>query len=363
MTRYAWLSNDYAELDGVTHPGGCTYYRQMLPANAFPGSMLGRPAWTGEHGFGVVKGHQAVFGFDVVVLKQIMSRPSPFQVQAAQRLGQYVIVDVDDFYPGLDESNRAWDSLDPARNKMQNVELHERVVQLADMVTVSTPFLFDYYSERRDNVHLVRNGVNPKQFVAHEQRDKPVLGWVGATGWRSGDVESLREWLPDFLAEHDLMFQHSGHLPGEKPFHELAGIPVERMLWLPMVPVPLYAGLFTMDIGLVPLRLTPFNQAKSCLKGLEYAAAGIPFVASITSEYVWLSPDVGRIAFTTDDWVRQVGNLLSVDRRRMEAKRQREHVMKHHTIMQRAYDWIDVFKPLIGHRSKAGQAVVEWREL
>ena len=32
-------------------------------------------------------------------------------------------------------------------------------------------------------------------------------------------------------------------------------------------------------VGMVPLALTPFNQAKSYIKGLEFAARGVPFVA------------------------------------------------------------------------------------
>jgi hypothetical protein len=38
-------------------------------------------------------------------------------------------------------------------------------------------------------------------------------------------------------------------------------------------------------VGLVPLTRGPFNEAKSYLKGLEYAAAGIPFIATPTEEY------------------------------------------------------------------------------
>ena len=44
-----------------------------------------------------------------------------------------------------------------------------------------------------------------------------------------------------------------------------------------------------LGVGLVPLLDSAFNRAKSWLKGLEYAALGVPFVASPTPEYVKLA--------------------------------------------------------------------------
>lgn len=363
--RVAWLSNDYATLDGVVHPGGCTFYRQMLPSNVTPGAVLGKPAWTGEHGFGVQQGDRAVFGFDVVCLKQIMSRPSPHQVRAAQALGQHVIVDVDDFYPGLHPSNKAWQYLDPAKNKAQSTDLHEQVVELADTVTVSTRFLLDYYRERRERVFLVRNGISPKQFIPRKHKPgKPVLGWVGATGWRSNDLEPLAEWLPGFLDEHDLMFLHAGHMDGEPDFAALTGVPERRMMRLPMLPLSIYAGLFQMDIGIVPLAGTDFNEAKSTIKGLEYAASNIPFVAAPTYEYDALGAQgVGRLALHADEWEWQLAGLLDFDVRRREANRQRHLVLADHTITSRAHEWAEVFAPLATHKARVSPAVVAWGEL
>lgn len=363
--RTAWLSNDYHLLDGVLMPGGCTFYRQMLPANVTPGAAVGRPAWTGEHGFGVRRGDRAVFGFDVALLKQLMQRQSPHQVKAAQALGQHVVVDVDDFYAGLGPDNKAWASLDPARNKGQSTDLHEQVVMLADTVTVSTQFLLDHYRERRDRVFLVRNGISPKQFMPRKHKPgKPVLGWVGATGWRANDITPLAEWLPGWLVEHDVMFLHAGHVEGDPDFAQLAGVPEDRMIRLPLAPVATYGGLFQMDIGMVPLAGTDFNEAKSCLKGLEYAASNIPFVATPTGEYARLGEQgVGRLAVTPGEWRQHLTELLVFDVRRREAQRQRRLVLAEHTISSRAAEWAAVLAPLAGHKSSVGEAVVAWQEL
>ena len=46
-----------------------------------------------------------------------------------------------------------------------------------------------------------------------------------------------------------------------------------------------HAQVAQLDTGIVPLQRSRFNEAKSNLKGLEYAALGVPFVASPTAEY------------------------------------------------------------------------------
>ena len=95
------------------------------------------------------------------------------------------------------------------------------------------------------------------------------------------------------------------------------------------------------DIGVVPLNLPlDFNEAKSALKGLEYAAAGIPFVASPSGEYKRLaSMGIGRIASTPDEWVTHLTELLDPEVRQAEATKARE-LLVHHSAFRRGFDWL-----------------------
>jgi hypothetical protein len=116
----------------------------------------------------------------------------PFQMRVAKELGQRLIVDVDDAYDFLHDENQAKQSTDPLLNKISNREHMRDVIMLADVVTVSTPFLLDYYSGLRDNVFMVRNGISPKQFPKRKvKRERPVIGWAGALRWRSNDTASV----------------------------------------------------------------------------------------------------------------------------------------------------------------------------
>lgn len=342
----AFISSDFRIVDGRLTTGGCGYYRCILPMLVSgQRSHAGLEAWDSMRGFGIKDtGTTGIFGFTHVMLKLMMLRWTPRQVELAQNLGQRVYCDIDDFYQGLTPANKAYADTDAKQNKIQNRDHYERVIDAVDVLTVSTPFLLDYYSQRRDNVVMVRNGVNMNQFTPVQQNRKPVLGWTGATDYRNNDLEQLREWLPDFLEEHDLTFHHAGHSPDAPSFAEITGIDPRRVTTSPLVPIDLYPTGFRFDIGVIPLNDIPFNHAKSNIKGLEMVAAGIPFIASDLPEYRVLHEDgVGLLATTPDEWVAQATSLLPQSHRNREAARQRAIVKERWSIESRAEEWRGVF--------------------
>jgi glycosyltransferase involved in cell wall biosynthesis len=327
-------------------PGGCAYYRCYLPMVVCGHrGRMGLPVFNSAHGFGVIEdGNIGAYGLDLVVLKLIMDRGLPAQIRLAQQnVRQKIIIDIDDFFDGLTPANRAYQITDPETNKAFNRDHYRKAIEIADAVTVSTPFLYDYYSCMRGNVYLIRNGVNMQQFTQRVHRPgKPVIGWAGSIAFRNNDLEQLREWLPDLLEKHDLMFYHLGDTG--KHICDIAGIPENRLITSPLCTIRQYAQWLQFDIGIVPLNDIPFNVAKSNIKGLEYAAAGIPFVASDMPEYRLLhETGVGTIASTPEEWTLAVERLLDHRERKKEAHRARTALLQHWTIEHRASEWHDLF--------------------
>jgi glycosyltransferase involved in cell wall biosynthesis len=336
----AFITRDFNGRFPYLTPAGCAYYRCLLPMSvAGATARMGLPAWDPARGFGVKETDSTgIFGFTTVVLKLIMDSWTPKQIAMAQELGQTIIVDVDDFHEGLTPANKAFDLTHPDKNKRSNREHYKKVIAAADMVIVSTPFLYEHYKKERDQVYLIRNGVNLQQFARKKQRSaKPVIGWTGAINFRNNDLEQLREWLPNFLEKHDLMFHHAGHDPEAPSFADITGIDERRVTTSPIVAMNKYAEGFKFDIGIVPLNDIPFNHAKSNIKGLEYVASGIPFVASDIPEYRVLHEDgVGRIATTPQEWEGHMQELLTYRVRKQEAARAYGIVAKSWGIESRA---------------------------
>lgn len=345
-----FLTRDFTSINPPV-PGGCAYYRCYLPMSVMgDNSLMGPPAWDPYRGFGVAENqNQGIFGFSSIMLKLIMDRSTPKQIELAKNLRQRIIVDIDDYYPGLTPANRAYHQTHPENNKMVNRDNYQRVIDAADTLTVSTPFLLDYHSATHADVRLVRNGVNPYQFASVQPPKKPVLGWTGSTAYRNNDLEQLREWLPDFLEEHDLDVHHTGYDPSAPSFAEVTGIPERRVTTTPLLSIPSYATGFKFSIGIVPLSDIPFNHAKSNIKGLEYVAAGIPFVATDVPEYRTLhEAGVGAIARTPEDWMAAITLLLDDKYRAKKAAAEKSLVVRDWSIEARAHEW----RAVLNHSSE-----------
>jgi len=344
----AFITRDFNGTFPNITPAGCAYYRCFLPmAVVGQQAKLGMPAWDPDRGFGVMESSKTgIFGFSTVVLKLIMDRWAVKQVEIAQQLGQKIIVDIDDYHDGLTPANNAYHITDPELNKKSNREFYSQIIAQADILTVSTPFLLDHYKQHHPRVYMIRNGVNMHQFEKRKHTSsKPVIGWAGAVSFRNGDLEQLRDWLPDFLEQHDLQFHHAGHEPASPSFAEVVGIDPTRVTTSPIVPITHYADGLKFDIGVVPLTNIPFNEAKSNIKGLEYAAAGIPFVASPLPEYRLLHEDgVGFLADSPDDWRLQMETLLDYKTRKRASAIGRDTVSQKWSIESRTQDWISVLQ-------------------
>jgi glycosyltransferase involved in cell wall biosynthesis len=69
--------------------------------------------------------------------------------------------------------------------------------------------------------------------------------------------------------------------------------------------------LANLDVGLVPLIHSRFNQAKSWCKGLEYGAMGVPAVASPSREYRrYIRPGDNGLLVRKNNWAAQIETIL-----------------------------------------------------
>ena len=346
--KIGWATVDWSQIvgpDGLPSPGGSGHYRMVLPARALrlrghysvvgtlvanqDSGELGVRHWDGNHHW----------GFDVVVLQRWMIAGTDQTVRRARANGQVVLNDVDDWFEGLDPGNRAFATTSAASSPNENRQHYRAVLAAGSGIVCSTPFLARRYAHL-NRTFLIRNGIDLGAWRPSEPRDgPPTLGWVGALPWRArGDVEVLSGVLGPFCRKHGLRVVHGGHVQGAiredgslvPTFREAARLPedveIELRQMVPIHEVPdLWKGI---DVGLVPLAAKPVNEAKSCLKGLEAAAAGLPFVASASSEYQWLRDEhgIGRTARRPFEWTRHLEALLDPEVRAAEGRANRDRM-------------------------------------
>jgi glycosyltransferase involved in cell wall biosynthesis len=355
-----FLSFDWSFGIKPLQPNGCLYYRGYLPNLELQkfgwDSFVGTPGFNAEHGFGMMlPNDQALHGFDIVSFKLLMLDSLIEQIPLAQKkTGVKVVVDVDDWFDELNETNIAHRLTDPKLNPKNNRDNYKKIIELADAVVVSTPILYDHYSKQRENVFMVRNSIdinllNRWKGKGDNGGKTPTVGWVGATPWRSNDLEIFRPFLNEFLRENKLKFHHAGNILNAPQIEELAGIDSERLTKSAMQPIFDYPKVFKpLNVGLVPLNPIPFNEAKSFIKGLEYVAAGVPFVASALPEYKFLEETgVGRTASTDDEWIEHLTELLDPNVRKQEREKNRENTKKLHSLDVRGKEWNEVYTKIL----------------
>jgi len=336
--KVGFASTDWSKtvLDKNGHPvmGGAGWarlgqYKDLLPYVTTIGILAHRNGI-----FGVKDWDGGLhFDHDVIVMQRVMFQDIPDKIRLAQANGQIIINDIDDWYWGLATSNGAFAASHPKASPDENTNHYKHILAASDYVTVSTPYLADRISQWVScPIVLIPNFVDTAKFSVRVQTDTdvPTGGWVGSTGHRSGDLEILVGILLPFVESGKIRLHHSGATDHHPAFADLVKVPNELVSTLPMAAPQKYPELFQFDIGLVPLSDKPFNQAKSAIKGLEYASAGVPFIASCTNEYESLSQDgIGLIAKKPKVWKGLIEFLRDPDNRKKQAIQVRERVAKH----------------------------------
>lgn len=213
----------------------------------------------------------------------------------------------DDLWEVEPHNGPAWHFYKRNPALLQNLTVCARA---ADVCTVSTERLADVVRKINPNVVVLPNQLPASAFnswvssSAHPVR----FGWHGGAS-HVADVEEMvpalrqhfRRRPQDRFLNFGTLFDSVNHAVGES---------LHTQPWTTEMGEH-YARVARLDVGLAPLRPSVFNQSKSELKFLEYAAAGAATVASRFGPYereVTLSRG-GMVVGPAHEWTRALRSL------------------------------------------------------
>lgn len=299
--RILFFSPDYeVSKEGPLRPlwSGAAYYRAIAPCaelsrhgvDAYMTPILLQNDQTAKFA-GVMDDDSMLDEADIVVVHSWKAAGAAVQIERARRSGQVVIGDIDDLFWALPPGHRS-NRWHPAILGAGNWNYLRANLAACDAITVSTPRIKNWIEQNWSNfppVFVVRNAIDLDNFKEEPFRNKiRTIGWNGNLGWRDDDMATVRKWLGKFLEDNDLRFVWNGGTEVE-PFARSLGIDPERVearVQLPFFDWRESNPLRGVDLQIIPLQLpSPFNAAKSALKGMESAAWGVPFIASPSPEY------------------------------------------------------------------------------
>lgn len=200
-----------------------------------------------------------------------------------------------------------------AMRAQQEQSLVMAMLEVADLVTTTSPYLAEQYHRRgAAEVAVVENYI-PANYVADRHADRAgsdsvTIGWIAA-GEHHHDLEQLqlRATFRRLLDNHpDVRFETVGLK---------LGLPAERCRHTRLVQYRDLAGhAASYDIGIAPIVDIPFNRARSNIKLKEYAVMGVPWLASPIGPYAGLGERQGGRLVADDRWYEELERLV-VDRR------------------------------------------------
>jgi len=257
---------------------------------------------------------------NVIVFQRPMAAPTVQLMRQLQRTGYAIVVDIDDDFTCLPESNPAHKATDPKESPIANRDNHWLACSFADHLTVSTQGIHDSYGGG-DRVSIVRNRVPQHWLNVKMPKDDPAaVIWTAVLAYHTDDLDVTEGAVGIACSRAGAVFRPMGWAPscGPKPEYDAKMAELgnakgytQSSPWLDLTGMPFTQIIGRSTAGIVPLCDRPFNRSKSWIKGLEYSALGVPFIASSLPEYQLLTGmGAGETAATPKEWRDKLERLL-----------------------------------------------------
>ena len=331
----------------------CGYYRVIWPANILqeqgweifiipPNEKTGFQVRTkeDEHGNQILT-ELTTPECDLVVLQRPGHFLQPQLVKALRAAGIAVVIDMDDDMSTLSQHHVAFRLYSTRSQTKFSWRNALESCKAATMVTTSTAQLQRIYAPHGRGM-VLDNYVPEAALQFDEPKPEPGFGWAGTISSHPNDPQVTGGAVQKLVDEgHPFRVVGDGkHLRGPFKLQDdpwaTGGQGLEQ--WIRTIQR-------TLQVGMVPLAATQFNASKSRLKGLEYMAGGVPWVASPRQEYRRLVKEAGcgLLADTPKDWYRQLKLLLTDEVLRKEQAEAGREYMADQTYQAQIWRWAEAW--------------------
>lgn len=322
--------------------GGCGYYR------------IGLPMWALQQAYGIhaeagVQLPKAAMAEAAVIVGQRVCNPGPSILwQRLAKEGKRLVFEIDDHLWRVHDKNEI------AANFFSNPDVRRRLVEnieVSQMVTVTSETLANVILDKcpSANVVILPNCIdNALRKLERPHYEKLTVGWSGSTTHQP-DFEFVAPQLKRFLSKHPEVDMH------------FIGTTYERLLkrkcrgtpWA--TEVTEYYKLIDYDIGILPLAYDTFNRSKSPIKALEYAALGIPVVATDFGPYSDFVQHgkTGFLVRKEHEWFNYLRDLVNDEDMRTEMGKAAHLYAGGYTIQGGVHLWKEAYEKLLKPQEEA----------
>lgn len=265
----------------IGFPTPCAYIRLLQP--------LHHPAVAGDFDVRVATA-ETIFSLEAdIIVTQRFAIPDTATADRlaahARHLGATLVFDLDDDLLNIPRTHP------DARILRPRAEVARRILDIADVVWLSTPGLAERLASVRPDAAVIANGLDERIWIdpVAPPHDQPVRILCMGTTTHDRDFAMIQPALVRLKAEYDDriaidivgMTSRNDLPPG---LNRISPTP-NAMRSYPGFVHWLTSAQPRWHIGLAPLLDTPFNLCKSPIKAMDYAAMGLAVLASDTPVY------------------------------------------------------------------------------
>lgn len=236
-----------------------------------------------------------------VIVGQRISRYAALPIWRRLRANHRLVYETDDDVWSIDPTNFAAKIAHTA----DVIDATEQAIMAANLVTVSTEPLAEVLRRRHDNVVVLPNHISAGMLdIDRPRRDRVTVGWAGGDS-HLRDIGMVAPKLRRFFERNPAV---DFHIIGTD-YREALNLPGRHTGWFQ--DVWKYYRTIDFDIGLAPLVDSVFNVSKSPIKAMEYAALGIPVIASYSEPYreFVVDGETGYLVRDEHEWSKRLYEL------------------------------------------------------
>ncbi len=352
---------------------GCGFYRMMVPANEIKRQDLANV---------VVN-----FGWDwklvewahIVIVQRMSDIEAYESFDQAHSLGKKIIFEIDDYVNAISPTNPSFDFWSPFG---PNYARCLKIMQKSDAVQVTTERLKKEYALWNPHIEALGNYLDkhlwdvPAWTATHwdnyykKKNDGIIrIGWSGAASHYE-DLQLIEDVLTKICQKYKnvhlcLIGYHGEAKKGPNLFQDISpvssicsgcksGGQLEKIPGIELLYYPSKLKECAFDIGIAPLIETGFNQCKSDIKVKEYAALGIPVIATRMKPYSESVKEgyTGFLANTAKEWYDSLELLIKDEELRRKFGKNNYRWYKENTIDKHIHKWMTFYNRIISFKFK-----------
>ena len=269
----------------------------------------------------VIENPQPLFDADVVHFCRSCFGPTERLARSLKDAGVAIVWDNDEDFLAVPKGSPGFVDVKGLHGQRIWTSL-KSMMRIADVVTTPSEALAERYREASGADVRVLENYLPPTFTRPDRvpvHTDITVGWHATLNHQS-DFEQLklRETLEHVIRRHHNLRVIAIGLGIELNSHRYEACQ-EGVNY-----VGLPEQLLRLDVGLAPLTDTTYNRSRSNVKLKEYAAMGVPWLASPVGPYARMGEDQGGRLVPDDRWFEEIDRMvLEADARSVLARRAR----------------------------------------